>query len=443
MSISEFIKDLDKEDSKLKGFFTDSNNLIISLKKLDNLIGMGKVKIQIIQQIKSFICAKTMGVDKDIDRKHCLLLGDPGTGKTTVGKILCEIWIAIGFIGEGGSFNKKVNTFNKIQDELIRSNRIKIRDLETKIKMCSSHIGKVKRVDDVNKRIINNLIRIKDNSPDKEIIDRTISELSSINKIVKQTDEIIKKIITQKNPIFEGFGLEPPDDSISSKRENDLPFYIYKRHDVISKYFGGTAHMVNKAMSDAIGGVAFFDEAYNLCNNSGSFDDTYGREALTSINEFMEEHSDKLIVVFAGYKKEIYNNLFKTQSGLQSRFTNIFEIDPYTPEELVRIYIQRLSYKNLYVKPSLELLQIIKDNYHIFTFQGRDMDKLAIYTKRVNSENAYDLFISGRTVSNVITDFNIIKRAVDLYKENMIDISNINNNNNDNFRRLFENLNTN
>jgi hypothetical protein len=71
------------------------------------------------------------------------------------------------------------------------------------------------------------------------------------------------------------------------------------------------------------------------------------------------------------------------------------------------------------------------------------MDKLAIFTKRVNSENTYDLFISGRTVSNVITDFNIIKRAVDLYKENMIDISNINNNNNDNFRRLFENLNTN
>ena len=110
---------------------------------------------------------------------------------------------------------------------------------------------------------------------------------------------------------MQGFGIETDSSLQNTKDNEDMPFYIYNRNDVISRYVGDTAHRCTKAMMEALEGVAYFDEAYNLCNNNSSFDDTYGREALTSINEFMEEHSDKLIVVFAGYKKEIYNNVTK------------------------------------------------------------------------------------------------------------------------------------
>ena len=106
MSIENLIIDLEKKDNKINTYFSNHKDLIVALKKLNNVIGMHKVKSQIVKQIKTFISSKAKGIYRETDRKHCLLLGSPGTGKTTVGKILCEIWIAIGFIGGGSSCNK-------------------------------------------------------------------------------------------------------------------------------------------------------------------------------------------------------------------------------------------------------------------------------------------------------------------------------------------------
>jgi SpoVK/Ycf46/Vps4 family AAA+-type ATPase len=129
MSIKDFLSDLEKSDSKIKNYFNNITLLKSSLIELDNVIGMQGVKSQIIKQIKTYISTKAKGIYSESDRKHCLLCGPPGCGKTTVGKILCKIWVAIGFIGRNSSgVPKKVTTFNKVQDELIRSQRQNIRD---------------------------------------------------------------------------------------------------------------------------------------------------------------------------------------------------------------------------------------------------------------------------------------------------------------------------
>jgi len=438
MSITEFTSDLEKSE-KLKGYFSEPDKLIASLKKLDNVIGMKKVKSQIVKQIKTFISAKIKGIYKETDRKHCLLCGPPGCGKTTVGKILCEIWVAIGFIGRKSSCNTKVNSFNKIQDELIRSQRQQLGELKDKIRMCSSHVSKINRISVVNKRVINNLIRIKDSVQDKDLINNTIKDLSSSNKIIGQTNDIIKKIIAQKNPIYNGFGIEADNSMTKSKQPDDVPFHAYKRDDLISRYFGDTSHRCRKAMDDALDGVAYVDEAYNLCNDSSGFNDTYGREALTTINEYMDEHSDKLIVVFAGYKDQIYNNLFKVQKGLESRFTNKFEIEKYSAEELTKIYIQRLSYSEWYIKETEELKKIIRDNFDLFEYQGRDMDNLALYTKNIISEEIYENAIAGDGFSSDITDLDVVRKAITIFKQNMISEPE-DNNPRDGLTRLMESL---
>lgn len=441
MSINEFISDLEKSP-KLKEFFNEPEKLIKSLKKLDNIIGMKKVKLQVIKQIKTFISTKAKGIYKEKDRKHCLLLGPPGCGKTTVGKILCEVWVAIGFIGgKVGDCNKKVNSFSKIQDELIRSQRQEIKDLKDKIRMCSGHMNKINRLPVVNKRAINSLIRIKDATNDKETVDTTIRDLSSANKIITQTNDIIKKIITHKNPLYNGFGIETDNAMMDHKQEDDVPFFAYNRDDLVSMYVGGTAHRCKKAMNDALDGVAYIDEAYNLCNDSSGFSDTYGREALTTINQYMDEHADKLIVVFAGYKNEIYNNLFRVQKGLESRFTNKFEIDKYTPEELTKIFIQRLKYSEWFIDETLELHKIIKDNFNLFEYQGRDMDTLAMYTKNIVSEKIYESIQNNQAFSSKITDLDDVRKAVEIFKQNMIRSEGINSGRpEDNIRRLIENL---
>ena len=112
--------------------------------------------------------------------------------------------------------------------------------------MCSSHISKINRLPVVNKRAINSLIRIKDNTSDKEIVNNTIRDLSSANKIISQTNDIIKKIITQKNPLFNGFGVEADSSMIDHKQEDDVPFHAYNRDDLVSRYVGDTAHRVKK-----------------------------------------------------------------------------------------------------------------------------------------------------------------------------------------------------
>ena len=100
--LGTFIKQLEDKSNRLASNFQDKNMLISSLKELHGVIGMRKVKSQIVKQIKTFISAKSQGLYKDKDRKHCLLCGPPGCGKTMVAKILCKIWIAMGFISGTG-----------------------------------------------------------------------------------------------------------------------------------------------------------------------------------------------------------------------------------------------------------------------------------------------------------------------------------------------------
>lgn len=441
MYIEEFISDLEKS-STFKDYFKDPERLVSSLRKLDSMVGMTNVKIQIVKQIKAFIASKIKGIYDDKSRKHCLILGPPGCGKSKVARILAEVWVSIGFIGSKSTCNSKVNSFNQFQDELIRSQRQQIKELKDKIRMCANHVKNINRLTGVNKRAIGNIIKIKDKlkSEQLSIANNITTELSASNKIIAQTNDIIGKIIAQKNPLYNGFGIEMDANMTNTKQEGDVPFYIYNRDDLISMYVGATAHRCKKALNEALDGVAFIDEAYNLCNGSRGMEDSYGKEALTTINQYMDEHSDKLIVIFAGYKEDIYKNLFTVQRGLESRFTNKFEIEKYTPGELTKIYIQRLKLKKWYLEESAELHSIIKDNFGLFEFQGRDMDTLSDHTDAVISSEIYENILIGKSFSDKITNLDVVRKAIALFKQNMIKIENRNHDDQESLRNLLQNL---
>lgn len=420
MSIPEFLVELDKADSKIKGYFNNLPLLKSSLTQLDNVIGMKKIKAQILKQIKTYISNKAKGIYRESDRKHCLLCGPPGCGKTTVGKILCKVWVAIGFIGRDSSgVPKKVSTFNKAQDEMIRNQRQHINEYKDRIKTAVSNINSTSRVNMLCKRSINNLIRLKDGKTNNKI-DEIINDMSNAHNMLEEIQKVAPNLLKVKTNTMQGFGIEADNTMAESKDVGDLPFYVYNRNDVVSRYVGDTTHRCTKAMTEALDGVAYFDEAYNLCNDSNGFGDSYGRVALTTINQFMDEHADKLIVVFAGYKEDIYNNLFRAQKGLESRFTNKFEIEKYTPAELTKIFIQRLSYADWHLLESNTLHQIIQDNFELFKYQGRDMDTLALYTKNIMSEKLYDDILAGKNIPNQITDLDVVRRAVEIFRQNMI-----------------------
>ena len=72
---------------------------INSLKSLQNMIGMKDFKDNIISQIKYYFLNKARNVDSlDSHMFHTVLLGSPGSGKTTAAEILADIWMNLGVL---------------------------------------------------------------------------------------------------------------------------------------------------------------------------------------------------------------------------------------------------------------------------------------------------------------------------------------------------------
>lgn len=105
------------------------------------------------------------------------------------------------------------------------------------------------------------------------------------------------------------------------------------RADLVGKYVGHTAPLTMEVITSALGGVLFIDEAYSLYRGK---DDSFGLEAIDTIVKAMEDHRDDLIVVLAGYSKEM-EEFLTANSGLKSRFANIIHFDDYTGEEMMLI----------------------------------------------------------------------------------------------------------
>ena len=105
------------------------------------------------------------------------------------------------------------------------------------------------------------------------------------------------------------------------------------RADLVGKYVGHTAPLTQQVIRSALGGVLFIDEAYSLYRGA---DDSFGLEAIDTIVKGMEDHREDLIVILAGYTKEM-EAFLTANSGLRSRFPNIIEFPDYTAEELLAI----------------------------------------------------------------------------------------------------------
>ena len=105
------------------------------------------------------------------------------------------------------------------------------------------------------------------------------------------------------------------------------------RADLVGRYTGHTAPLTNSVIESALGGVLFIDEAYSLYRGE---QDSFGLEAIDTLVKGMEDHRDELVVVLAGYTREM--EVFLTaNSGLASRFPNKIEFPDYTADELLDI----------------------------------------------------------------------------------------------------------
>ncbi len=104
------------------------------------------------------------------------------------------------------------------------------------------------------------------------------------------------------------------------------------RQDLVGKYVGWTARIVEEKFKEASGGVLFIDEAYALVDDSN----TYGAEAINTITQMMENYRNDVIVIFAGYPNKMQEFLNQNE-GLKSRIAFHLDFPDYTADELTKI----------------------------------------------------------------------------------------------------------
>ncbi len=109
--------------------------------------------------------------------------------------------------------------------------------------------------------------------------------------------------------------------------------------DIISKYVNESDKLMNDAVNEAMGGVLFLDEAYDLepMDEAGHSTSSEGKKAVQTLLTRMENDAGKFVVICAGYPKQM-NDWLGSNDGLKRRFSHFIHIDDYTAEELMEIY---------------------------------------------------------------------------------------------------------
>lgn len=174
------------------------------------------------------------------------------------------------------------------------------------------------------------------------------------------------------------------------------------RADLVAQYVGQTAPLTMNVIRSALGGVLFIDEAYSLYRGK---DDSFGLEAIDTLVKAMEDNRENLIVILAGYKKEMAGFL-EANSGLKSRFPNVINFKDYTGEELVRIADIQASSKGYVIEEEAkEALRVFFDHRQAENSAEAGNGRLA----RNTIEEAI-LHQSSRIVNEENPDMSLLKK---------------------------------
>jgi len=268
------------------------------LKKLNELVGMEEIKKNIVDQILFY----TQGLNTD-EMMHMCITGPPGVGKTTVGKILAELYCSLGFL---------------------KSNNFKIAD----------------------------------------------------------------------------------------------------RSDLIGGYLGQTAIKTKKVLKDSLDGVLFLDEVYAF--GTGKDDgDSYSKECIDTINQFLSENTENFIMIIAGYHNEVERCFFDTNAGLRRRFPWRYEIKDYTSENLKEIFKYQVQQNDWDFEDDFDFKQLddLFRQREYFKNNGGDclnlMSKSRIcHSRRVFGKNAsLKMRLSFQDINDA---FDILKKQQNQNKKDLV-----------------------
>jgi SpoVK/Ycf46/Vps4 family AAA+-type ATPase len=162
------------------------------------------------------------------------------------------------------------------------------------------------------------------------------------------------------------------------------------RSDLIAGYLGQTALKTQEVIKEALGGVLFIDEAYAL--GSSEKRDSFAKECIDTLCEALSDNKENLMVIVAGYEKELKDCFFSFNQGLDSRFTWRFKTDDYSAEDLHNIFIKKVKDIEWKIDEKSNIsVDWFKKNKEYFKFYGRDIETLLAKCKIAHSKRVFCL----------------------------------------------------
>ena len=180
--------------------------------------------------------------------------------------------------------------------------------------------------------------------------------------------------------------------------------------DFISDNVSETAKRTNDIIKSALGGVLFIDEAYSLYEGE---EDRVGKEIVDALIKGIEDNRNNLIVILAGYEKDMEEFLGVNQ-GLKSRFPNVIHFEDYTPTEMYEIALQIAKSKGYRISKNVK-----NDLIDLFTrnqLTGKNDLGNARFARNI-IENAI-IYSSRKYLNNNKSEIDLLEREDFNFKAN-------------------------
>lgn len=162
---------------------------------------------------------------------------------------------------------------------------------------------------------------------------------------------------------------------------------VADRSSLIAKYLGQTAIKTKEVLKSAKGGVLLLDEVYSLGNKDGG--DSFSKECIDTINQYLSEHAEDLICVIAGYKEQVQECFFNHNPGLERRFPWKFVIDDYNESELCNIFKTQVNTGWDIDIEDAHIIDKIKNNKELFKGNGGDTKNLLDKCKMAHARRTF------------------------------------------------------
>jgi hypothetical protein len=190
------------------------------------------------------------------------------------------------------------------------------------------------------------------------------------------------------------------------------------RSNMIGQYIGETAIKTKKILTQALGGILFIDEAYQLGHAVDGNRCPFAYECITTITQFITEHKGRITVMLAGYKKDVEENFFAQNEGLDRRFPWKYTLDRNKPEELFEIFNLQAKKSGYNLGEGSVDESLFSENKDLFKYSGGDTQTLFDKCKMVHDKRMFSCIKSDKSLSKVDLDkgFAIYKKIKDEHK---------------------------